>query len=170
MTISTDQILSLGDDQLASQFSIIFPNGIPGGGDANAISLRCDQTFDPPEDVVNVYEIFRKGFKIPKTGMLQETTKEFTIDIRLDQAWKVYDDMRKWADMSYDHSNGTALPELMARSTVIVQAEDRTQSGVKAISFKYAKPKSVKIQTFDNQSGDPLRITVVFIYVVMTVE
>ena len=169
MSISTDQILALGDDAIANQFSIIFPNGIPGGGDANAISLRCDQTFDPPEDVVNVYEIFRKGFKIPKTGMLQETTKEFTIDIRLDQNWKVYDDLRKWADMSYDHSNGTALPEIMARSTVIIQAEDRTQSSVKTISFKYAKPKSVKIQTFDNQSGDPLRITVIFIYVVMLV-
>lgn len=170
MAISTDQILALGDDQIVSQFSIIFPNGIPGGGDANTISLRCDSQFDPPEDAVNVYEIFRKGFKIPKTGMLQETTKEFTIDIRLDQQWKVYDDMRAWADMSYDHSNGTALPESMARSTVIVQAEDRTQSGVKNIIFKYAKPKSVKIQTFDNTSGDPLRITVMFIYAVMVVE
>lgn len=169
MAISTDQILGLGDDQMANQYQIIFPQGIPGGGDAETISLRCDQSFDPPEDVVNVYELFRKGFKIPKTGMLQETTKEFTIDIRLDQQWKVYDDIRGWADMSYDHSNGTALPELMARSTVIVQAEDRTQSGVKTITFRYAKPKSVKIQTMANDSGDPLRITVVFIYVVMDV-
>jgi hypothetical protein len=170
MAISTDVILSLGDDQMVSQFSIIFPNGIPGGGDANAVSLRCDMQFDPPEDTVNVYEIFHKGFKIPKTGMLQETTKEFSIDIRLDQQWKVYDDIRAWADMSYDHSNGTALPEIMARSTMIIQAEDRTQSGVKKLIFKYAKPKSVKIQTFDNQGGDPLRITVMFIYAVMEVE
>ena len=46
---------------------------------------------------------------------------------------------------------------------------DRTQSGVKTITFRYAKPKSVKIQTMANDSGDPLRITVVFIYVVMDV-
>jgi hypothetical protein len=169
MAISPDAILSLGDDQLANQFSIVFPNGIPGGGDSNAISLRCDQTFDPPENVINVYELFHKGYKIPKTGMLQETTKEFTIDIRLDQSWKVYDDLQKWVNMSYDHNNGTALPEIMARSTVIVQAEDRNQSAIKKIHFKYAKPKSVKIQTFDNQSGDPLRITVIFIYVQMDV-
>jgi hypothetical protein len=170
MAINSDEILSLGDDALANQFSILFPTGIPGGGDSNIISLRCDQTFDPPEDVVNVYEIFRKGFKIPKTGMLQETTKEFTIDIILDQQWKVYDDIRKWCDMSYDHSNGTALPESMARSSVVIQAEDRVQSAVKTIKFKGAKPKSVKIQTFDNQSGDPLRITVIFIYTVMEVS
>lgn len=170
MAISTDKILSLGDDQAASQFSIIFPNGIPGGGDAETISLRCDQSFDPPENVVNVYEFFHKGYKFPKTGMLQETTKEFTIDIRLDQNWKVYDDIIAWANMSYDHSNGTALPEIMARSTVIVQAEDRNQNSVKKITFKYAKPKSVKIGTFDNQSGDPVRITVIFIFFEMKTE
>jgi hypothetical protein len=169
MAINTDNILSLGDDQAASQFSLVFPNGIPGGGDANAISLRADQTFDPPEDTVNVYDVFHKGFKFTKTGMLQETTKEFTIDVRLDQNWKVYDDLRRWADYSYDHSNGTALSDTFARSTVIVQAEDRTQTAVKRISFYKAKPKSIKIGTFDNASGDPIRITITFIYITMTV-
>lgn len=170
MAINPETIMGLGDDQMANQFSVIFPNGIPGADDPTALSLRIDQSIDPPEDSVMVYEIFHKGYKFPKTSMLQETSKEFTVDIRVDQGWKVYNDMRKWADMSYDHSNGTALPENMARSTVMIQAEDRNQKSVKQISFKYAKPKSVKIQTFDNQSGEPLRITVTFIYIQMVVE
>lgn len=167
MAISPDSILNLGDDQLANQFMLIFPNGIPGGGDANAISLRADQSFDPPENTVNVYDIFHKGFKFSKTGMLQETTKEFTIDIRIDQQWKVFDDLKKWCDYSYDHSNGTALAESFARSTVIVQAEDRMQTSVKQIHFKYAKPKSIKVGTFANDSSDPLRVTVSFVFISM---
>ena len=164
--ISSDKILGLGDDQLANQYTIIFPDGI-GGGDRKLISLRADQSFDPPEETVNIYDIFYKGYKFTKTGMLQETSKEFTIDIRIDQDWKAYDDMRAWCDMSYNHSNGTAMPEIFARKTVIVQAEDRTQTAVKQIKFKYCKPKSVKIGTFDNSSGDPLRMTVNFIFIEM---
>jgi len=170
MAINVEGIMGLGDDQLANQFSIIFPNGIPTGGDDRAVSLRCDMTLDPPEDVVNVYEIFHKGYKFPKTGMLQETSKEFQVDIRLDQGWKIYDSIRAWCDASYDHANGTALPEIAARSTVMIQAEDRNQKSVKHISFKYAKPKAIKIQTFDNQSGEPLRVTVTFIYFQMSVD
>jgi len=168
--VNVDAIMGLGDDALANTFSIIFPKGIPTGGDDRAISLRCDMQFDPPEDVVNMYEIFHKGYKFPKTGMLQETSKEFQIEIRLDQGWKVYDDLRAWCDASYDHANGTALPEIAARSTVMIQAEDRNHNAVKQISFKYAKPKSIKIQTFDNQSGEPLRVLITFIYVQMVVE
>lgn len=170
MAINTDSILNLGDDQMSNQFSLIFPNGIPGGGNADLVSLRADQSFDPPEDTVNVYEIFHKGFKFAKTGMLQETTKEFTIDVRLDQDWKTYDDLRRWCDYAYDHSNGTALSDAFARSTVIVQAENRMQEAVKTIAFKYAKPKSVKIGTFQHDSGDPIRITVTFIYISMEVS
>jgi len=168
--INPDTIMGLGDDQQSSQFSIIFPKGIPGSDDMIAVSLRCDMQFDPPEDVVNVYEIFHKGYKFPKTGMLQETSKEFQIEIRLDQQWKVYDDLRAWCDLSYDHSEGTAMPETMARATVTIQAEDRNQKAVKKIHFKYAKPKSIKIQTFDNQGSDPLRVLVTFIYIQMVVE
>mgnify|MGYP000943454114 FL=1 len=167
MAISTDQIMALGDDQMLSQFSLIFPNGIPGGGDAQTVALRMDTTFDPPEESVNVYEIFHKGFKIPKTGMLQEGTKEFTIEVRIDQQWQVYDDLKRWANLSYDHTNGTGFPDAMTRATVIVQAEDRSQSGVKQIVFRGAKPKSDKLPTFDNQSGDPARVQLTFIFVKM---
>lgn len=170
MAINTDSLLSLLDDQIASQHSIIFPTGIPGGGNTERLSLRCDLTFDPPEEVVNSYDIFHKGFKFTKTGMLQETTKEFTVEIRLDQQWGVYDDIDKWSKMVYDHTNGTSMPEAMSRSTIIVQAEDRNQDSVKQLIYRQAKPKSIKIGSFDNASGDPLRITVTFIYIKMDTE
>lgn len=170
MAINVETILNLGDDQMASQYSVIFPQGIPGGGDATEVALRCDQPIDPPENTVNVYDIFHKGYKFTKTGMLQDTTKEITLDIRLDQDWNVYDTMETWANMSYDHSNGTALSELLAMSTMIIQAEDKNQDSVKLITFRYVKPKSIKIGSFDPSNGDPMRITVNFVFVEMKVS
>jgi len=167
MSISSETIMNLGDDQISSQWSIIFPSGIPGGGNANAISLRCDQSFDPPEMSVNTYDIFHKGFKITKTGMLQESTKEFSVDMRLDQQWEVYDDMKRWANMCYDHNNGTALPDVMTRVPIIIQAEDGNQRAVKQLLFKGCKPKSSKIGTFENSNGEPVRITMTFIFIEM---
>lgn len=170
MAISPERIVALGDDQMSSAFSVIFPNGIPGGGDSETVSLRMDSSIDLPEDSVNVYEFYHKGFKFPMTGMLQETDKTLTFDVRLDQQWKVYDDLKKWANMSYNHSNGTALPEAMARTTFMVQAQDRQQSSVANLKFKFAKLKSLKIGAFDNASGDPIRLTLTMIYIVMDKE
>ncbi len=167
MAIATDSLMALGDDQILSQFSLIFPNGIPGGGNADRVSLRMDTTFDPPEETVNVYDVFHKGFKIPKTGMVQDGTKEFTIEVRIDQQWEVYDDLKRWANLSYDHTNGTGLPDSMTRTTIIVQAEDRSQTAVKQIIFRGCKPKGDKLPTFDNQSGEPGRLQMTFIFVKM---
>lgn len=171
MAISSDKILLLGDDQMSSQWQLIFPNGLPSGGDTDSIGLRVDTTFDPPENTVNTYEFFHKGYKFPMTGMLQETDKTFTIEVRLDQQWKVYDDLLAWSKMTYDHSNGTALSEITARTTVIVQAQDRQQNKVANLKFKYAKLKNEpKIGSFDNASGDPIRLTLTFIFIEMIKE
>jgi len=164
MSVNVDQILGLGDDQIVSQYMLIFPDGIPGGGDTKNIALRCDTSFDMPEEAMNTYEIYHKGYKIPKTGMLQDTTKEFTIEVRVDQQWKVYNDLEKWKNLVYDEANGTGMPELTTNATIIVQAEDKSQKPVKQFIFKYAKPRAIKVNSFDHQSGDPLRISVTFIY------
>jgi len=169
MAISSERILGLGDDQILSQYSLIFPEGIPGGGDSESITLRADQSIDLPENSVNTYDIFHKGFKITKTGMLQETTKEISFDVRIDQQWKVVDDYLAWEKMCYDHNNGTALPDSMVRTSLIVQPEDRNQAAVKQILFKGIKPKSSKLPTFDNSSGDPARMTMTFIFTEMVI-
>ena len=170
MAISAERLLNLGDDATANQWSAIFPEGIPGGGDTETISLRMDTTFDPPEEAVNTYDIFHKGYKYSKTGTLQETTKEFTLEIRIDQQWKIYKDLRSWADKVYDHHNGTGLPDAQARTTIIIQAEDRQQKGVFRFKFLGVKPKSNKIGTFDNANGEPIRLTMQFVYIDMVPE
>ena len=162
--MSTDTIMALGDDQLANQFKIIFPGGIPGGGNTDAISLRMDQSFDPPEDVIERYEIIYKGMKIPKTTKTHGMTKEIQLTVRLDQQWKVFDDLNNWYKLCYDPINAVAMPDLMTRTDVIFQAEDGQNSVVKNIRFKGAKIVSSKIESFEHSSTDPSRLTLTLIF------
>ena len=163
--INVSNILALGDDQMASQYSLIFPEGIPGGGTGENVSLRMDQSLDPPEQGVNVYERFHKGFKIPKTGMLEETTKEFTVDVLVDQQWQVYDELEACKKMTYNQEDGTGLPDMDCYFPIITQYEDKQQNSVKQIQYNYCKIKALKVATADNTSGDPLRLTVTFTFV-----
>jgi hypothetical protein len=162
--MSSDIILALGDDQLASQFQLAFPNGIPGGGDSDQIRLRMDQDFDPPEDAVETYEIKYKGMTILKTSMTHSMDKKFTVNVRVDQQWKVFDDLNAWWKMCYDPINGVALPDASVRTDIIVQAQDGQKVVKKNIRFKNCKIHSIKINPFDNASADPTRITLGFIF------
>lgn len=167
---STSAIFLAGDDQVISQYVVSFPEGIPGGGDTDAISIRMDTQFDPPEQVMNTYEVFYRGLKVPKTSMLDETTKEVPIEIRVDQAWKVYDDLNAWFKNCYSFETTTALPESMTRTTMMIQAYDGQNNVVKSFRFTGVKIKSLKVGTWDNQSGDPMRITATFIFIDMISE
>jgi len=168
--MSVDQILQLGDDQLANSFQLVFPTGIPGAKDSNAIALRMDQAFDPPEESVGEYEIKYMGMTIKKTTRNEATAKEFAIEVRLDQGWQVYDDLRNLYEMTYNPINGTALGDSMTRFPVAVQALDASQSVVKTITFKNSKIKTLKINQFGNEEEGPIRIAVSFIYGTMVIE
>ena len=163
--IANSYMMQMNDDQMQTAYNVIFPKGIPGGGDTNLISLRMDTQFDPPEMTLGGYEIWKKGVKIPKTNMTQDMDKSnLPIEIRLDQQWKVWDDLQKWAKLCYDFQTGTALGEAATRTDMYVTAEDAQGNIVKTIKYLGVKLKTLKVGTFDNQGQDPVRITATFIF------
>ena len=168
--MSSDIILGLGDDQLASQYQVIFPEGIPGGGNGERISLRMDADLDLPEDTVETYDISFKGMKITQTSMTHGMDKKITLTVRLDQQWKVFDDLQKWYKMCYDPLTATAMPDLATRTNILIQTNDASQKIVKTIRLKNAKITSLKIGTFDHTSSDPIKLTLNFIFSDMIVE
>lgn len=164
-------LMRLGSDQLQTQYDIVFPKGIPGGGNTDLLSFRADTTFDPPERTVGSYTVFKKGVKIPYTNMVQDMDKEgLTIEFRLDQEWAVYDALNAWHKLCYDYETGTALPELACRTDFYVQAKDKMDNTVKTLKFIDAKIKGLKINTFDNQGSDPVRVQATFIFNDMDME
>lgn len=162
--MSVQTILNLGDDQTVNQFQILFPAGIPGGGNATNIALRMDTTFAPPAQTINKYDVWHKGIKIPKTGTVTDTDKAFTIEVRLDQNGDIYTALDNWKNRCYDFTNGTALPDSMTRTTMLVQLTD-TQENVKLTwTFTGVKIYELAPPTMDNATGDPARVTIGFIY------
>ena len=167
--MSVQTIMNLGDDQTINQYQILFPGGIPGGGDAESISLRMDTQFTAPAQTINTYDIWHKGIKIPKTGTVTETDKKFSIEVRLDQKGSVYKTLNAWKTNCYDFTNGTALPDLLVRTTMLVQLTDTQENVMQTWTFTGVKIYELTPPTLDNAAGDPARITVGFIYADFTV-
>jgi hypothetical protein len=159
-----EEVLRLGDDALANQWICIFPSGIPGGGNAENISMRMDQQFDIPQQVLYLYNLEYRGDIIRKTGKKIDTSKEFVVSVRVDQMWKVYDDLMRWQKLAYDPVTNTAMPDAMTRAPITIQNIDGSNKVVKNFKFTQCKLYGSKITSFDHQSGDPLRVELSFIY------
>ena len=161
---SINTIVGLGSDQLANQCALIFTGGIPGGGDGDRITLRLDQSIDPPERMVETYEFFYQGVKRVMTSMTDATDKTFTVDFRIDQNWGTIEDLEKWLYYTYDFKNGKALPTASVRTTAQLVYYDGQNNISKSYTYLGLGLKGLKNGTSDMSSPDPLRGTVSFIY------
>lgn len=163
--MSIDKILQLGDDQMASQFQLIFPNGIPGGGDPDYITYRLDTQFDPPKREVGTYDVWSQGQKVTHTSVTENTTKEFTLPIRLDQGWKAYDALDNWFKLVYDEENGGSRgTNASTRVPMVLQALGVGKVVVKQLTWLGVKIKGLKITAWDQQSNEPSKVEADFIY------
>lgn len=162
--ITIDTILGLGDDQLVSQFYCTFPTGIPGVPNTEFLSLRMDQTFDPPKREVGTYDIMFMGMKIPKTNYTEQTDKMFMLPFRLDQGWTVYDALDNWLRLGWDEEKGTGAPDVNTRVPMVVQCFGPDKTLVKSITYDKVKLKGLKITSWDNNGTDPSRVECDFIF------
>jgi len=162
--MSVEQIFTLGDDQMANQFVLSIPGGIPGGGDEDAICLRMEEAFPMPEESVGEYEIRYQGMLILKTNMTDAMDKHFIINVRVDQQWKVYDDLKAWMQDVYNHIDGTGQSEMATRTTVAVQALDRNKDVVKTFTFRRAKIQKIKVSDFSHTEDTPTKLELTFIF------
>lgn len=162
-------VLTIGDDALASQFEISFPEGLPGGGDEKHYRLRCDQPIDTPAESIGTYDIMRKGRKITKTNREETTEKTITVSIRLDETWQIYYELLKWKRYSFDPiTGGSAIPDgiwpVSIRAPFVISSLNRNNDPAHGFIYTKAKPISIKVTAFDPSSDQPLRVEVVFIY------
>lgn len=165
MAVNIDNVLFLADDAMTSQYSLIFPEGVPGGGNAEQISLRMNKEFTMPEITWYTYDIFDHGFKVPKKGMLQEVDKSsLQVQVRIDQQWEVFDALWNWGQLSYNQNTGEGGGDAEFRTTLLVIAEDTKQQPIKTFRFKGVGIKGFAIDAFNMESGDPLYVTLTLIW------
>lgn len=155
----------LTDDAFQNQYEILFPDGIPGGGDATILKLRADKEFEIPEDMTAEYTIEYQGIKIPKTSAKEETDKKFTISYRLDANWLVHESLRKWRALVLDGNTGSGGTEAQTRTTLIFNHYKSNKVLARSIRFNGVKLFSLKDGSFSHESGDPVRVECQFMYV-----
>lgn len=165
-----DQILQLGNDALVNQWQVIFPKGIPGGSNANAIRLRMDQSFTMPQEQISTYEIDFRGAKLIQTAKKEETDKTLTVSVRVDQGWSVYDDLRAWHLLCYNPVTNTASPNALTRIPIVVQNLDENEVAAKSFTFNYCKLTQLKVTDFDQTSAEPVRVELTIIYGYLTTD
>lgn len=168
--MSTDAILNLGDDALVNQYQAVFPKGIPGGSNTDAVRLRIDQTFPMPSEDIATYEVNFRGSKLIQTAKKEDTDKTITFSVRVDQEWNVYDDLEAWRNLCYNPVNNTASPNSVTRVPIIIQNLNQSGTIVKSFTFTSCKIKTLKITDWDMGSAEPVRVEVTIIYGTMTSE
>lgn len=168
-----ETIFLQGSDQIASQYKIDFPSGLPAGviapTDNNILILRLDKEFEIPRQQTYQYEVFYNGLKVPRTGPKDETEKMIKLDFRLDQNWEVYNILKSWMNVVYNDREGIAGDEIATRTTVRFtalagDATNQTRVNKKVIEFFYSKPKSLGVSQFAQDSGDPNRVDIEMLY------
>lgn len=168
--MSIEEVMNLSDDQMASQFQIQFPNGIPGGGSGENITLRMDQELDIPDESVTEYEFFYKGMKIIRTSMQDETEKRLILSARLDQQWAIFEDIKNWKRLVHDPISGTRLPLASVSTTMLFQALDGSNDVVQTATFTNVIIKRYKVTAFEHAGTDPARVELELLFGTMDWE
>lgn len=162
-----DEILNAGDDQIASQYELVIPGGIPLGDiSIPKLRLRMDQTFDPPGLDLETYEVWFRGKKVVRPSYKENSPKEFTINFRIDDNWLVYDSLKAWYDAI--QQSGVSLFEDSVETAIDILLYSYTLNPIKAINhiFKYKNSiiKTLKKSELSHQSGEPLRVEAGFVF------
>lgn len=162
--MSLDNMISLGDDQMANNFILSFPGGIPTGGDSDAVSFRMEEAVTMPEDGGGEYEIVYQGLKLVKPNNTDQMDKHVTINVRVDSQWNVYKDLKKWKNAVYNNVDGTYLPSGSTSTTMAVQALNGQKDIVKTFLFKSTWLQKIKVQDFSHTEEGPAKLELTFIF------
>jgi len=161
----TDKILQLKDNQMANQFEIFFPQGIPGGGDISELALRIKGAIPLPDKTILSWDRIYKGVKIPFPMTVDETDKTLTFIALIDQGWEIYDALRNYHDLIFDPRSATALPTSMIRTTVGIRMLNGQQQTVKTLLFKGAFMNRFKASDPDYEAQEPQEVEMEWKYV-----
>jgi hypothetical protein len=165
---TAEQVIDLaGDDALQSHWFLRFPTGIPGAGFTADIHLRIVEDFKLPKKAIVTEDIFYKGQRITKVGATEESDKNFSLKVRMDSNWLVYDRFNEWLRSVYDPEAGARGKDSDSQTSMQVLALGRGQSETIGIAPKIFIFEKVQLFNMDNiefnhTSGEPIVVQLDF--------
>lgn len=169
MAVDLDMLnlIDLTGDQISSQFIIKFPqtsffSGLPnmpaGFSAREVLSLRMDQSFDPPGREMGQYDIYFQGLKVSKSSPVDQSGKEFSLSFRLDENWILYQSLNAWYRYCFDDIRGVSAPDKTTRTIMYLDTYGVSENPVYRIEYHGVRIKSLKLGSFDPSSGEPVRV------------
>lgn len=109
-----DIIYQMGADAMSNQATVkITP--LPFMKNTEALQLRIS-SFKIPGYKISKYDVQYKGYTIKRAKKGNEEDRTLTIPFRVDRHWELYNMLRDWGKLVYDHDEGDAglgdVPEL----------------------------------------------------------
>lgn len=161
-----DQAYRLGDDALANQaelnISVLSLFGV-----TNPLKFRV-QTIEIPEYSVGTYDVHFKTQQFTKPSGKITTPNSFTFSFRSDKYWVIYQALLAWH--AYIGSTDTGI---MAEDVGAISGESSSRADILVLTFdsnniptspgwKFHKawPQQIQGFSFDQQSGDPIMVSV----------
>lgn len=155
-----------GEDALTNQFVVDFnPVNIlgPSASYQTDLSVRT-LTCSIPAQTIGTYEITKRGRKFSRPSGVSEQSYEFSFTYRIDKNWKTYAFISDWMKVIQNPitmvATGDAALINAIRDTITVKAMDSLEKTKATWIMEGAYPVEQDAIDFDEESGDPLVISV----------
>lgn len=161
------EIQMFQEDALANHFIYVIPT-FPGMIDLINTNLRVINT-EVPEKVITTYDITYAGRKGTRPSGLIGTTNQFTFTYRADKYMRVYKGFMAWMELIQNSKTalglGDAVPFIGGPSLIRIPITLQTAEANKipngtGWTFNGCYPTSHGALSFDENSGDPLEVSV----------
>ena len=159
----------LNNNQWASQFDLVFTE-VPGtpAFDLDEMTIRASSlSFPFPETTHAVTELMYRGLKATFAAPLDETAKEFQVQILIDDNWVYYNMLRNWQRLVYDNETGQVGSRLDTITTMSAFLYGAGGNISKVFNFEGVQIRGLKPSDPDPASGEFMRAEANFIYMIM---
>lgn len=129
MPFNLEKLAKRGDDQLGDLYSIEFPQGLPPNGRKPAnLTFRMNKDLAMAPRKVAKYKVWFQGQFVEKASNVDETDKNFSVEVSCDQDWETWDAFDEWYRSVFDDYNGIAGGDSASRTMMLIRwfAPDKT--------------------------------------------
>jgi len=174
MPSTLDILQTFGEDALSNHFNAIitFPSLIQNAALAS-LNLRL-KSIEIPAQTIGTYEITKRGKKLTRPNGVSEQGNDFTFTYRVDKYFTVYNAISQWMSFIQNPTNMAAASDSGSlgvggaseyRAPIIVNGLDANNIITNIWSFSGCWPSSQDTISFDEESGDPLEVSVTMQYI-----
>jgi hypothetical protein len=161
---------NMRNSQWASQFDLVFTS-IPGASafDLDELTVRAStQAFPFPQRVHAITPLKYRGLTAQFAAPLDETSKEFQVELLLDEGWYYYDIFDNWKNLVYDDETGQVGDWFSTTTTMSAIFYNSDGNPSKVFNFEGVQIKGIKPMDPDPGSSEMMRVTCEFIYMLVT--